>query len=131
MRDLMMEMYTAFSANADISEHVQDIRFFEFPNANDIVVGEPVIVIDDLMAPLPSDFGDNQYMSYQYLFQVDLFMKNDSSINSRLLSTRLILIIQEIMWLMGFHVNMSGKPEYDSDFEMYRSTITFRTKKYK
>ncbi len=36
MRDLMMEMYEAFKADSELSQHVKDIRFFTYPNANDV-----------------------------------------------------------------------------------------------
>lgn len=129
MRDLMMEMYTAFMNDELLSEHIESIRFFDYPNANDVT--EPIIVIDDLSTPIPSDFGDNDYLSHQFIYQVDLFIKQNESINGRLLSTRLIQRVQRIMWdEFNFHVSMSGKPDYLKDFNLFRTTISFKGKIY-
>lgn len=125
----MMEMYEAFKADKELSEHVKDIRFFTYPNANDIT--KPVIVIDDLTTPIPKDFADDDNLTYQYLYQIDLFIKQNSNVNGRLLSNRLILRIQRIMYeQFRFTVNSSGKPEYISDFNLYRSTLSFTGKIY-
>ena len=130
MRDLMMEMYEAFKADKELSEHVTDIRFFTYPNANDVKA--PVIVIDDLTTPIPKDFADDDYLTYQYLYQIDLFVKQNSNVNGRLLSNRLIYRIQRIMYeQFRFTVNSSGKPEYISDFNLYRSTLSFTGKIYR
>lgn len=129
MRDLMMEMYTAFMNDELLSEHIESIRFFDYPNANDVT--EPIIVIDDLSTPIPGDFGDNDYLSHQFIYQVDLFIKQNESINGRLLSTRLIQRVQRIMWdEFNFHVSMSGKPDYLKDFNLFRTTISFKGKIY-
>lgn len=129
MRDLMMEMYEAFKADKELSEHVKEIRFFTYPNANDVKA--PVIVIDDLTTPIPKDFADDDYLTYQYLYQIDLFVKQNNNVNGRLLSNRLIYRIQRIMYeQFRFTVNSSGKPEYISDFNLYRSTLSFTGKIY-
>jgi hypothetical protein len=129
MADLMMGMYEAFKNDPELSQHVKIIKFFDYPNANDIK--DPIIVIDDLTTPIPQDFADNDYLSHQFIFQVDLFVKQNTGINGRLLSSRLILRVQRIMWeVFGFSVNMSGKPEYLKDFNLYHQTITFTGKKY-
>ena len=126
----MMEIYDALKADEEISQHVKLIRFFDYPNANE--VKEPIIVIDDLSTPIPSDFADDDNLTYQYIYQVDLFIKQNSNNNGRLLSNRLILRIQRIMReQFSFSVNSSGKPEYIKDFNLYRSTLSFTGKKYK
>lgn len=130
MRDLMMEMYTAFKADEELSQYVKDIRFFEYPNAN--AVSNPTIVIDDLTTPIPKDFADDDNLTYQYIYQIDLFVKQNSNVNGRLLSNRLIYRIQRIMYeKFRFTVNSSGKPEYIQDFKLYRSTLSFTGKIYK
>lgn len=125
-----MEMYEAFKADKELSEHVKDIRFFTYPNANDVT--KPVIVIDDLTTPIPGDFADDDNLTYQYLYQIDLFVKQNSNVSGRLLSNRLILRVQRIMYeQFRFTVNSSGKPEYNADFNLYRSTLSFTGKIYR
>lgn len=129
MRDLMMEMYEAFRKDEELSKYIKSIKFFDYPNANAIT--EPILVIDDLVSPIPGTFADNDYLTYQNIYQVDLFIKQNSNINGRLLSTRLIQHVQRIMWeQFGFGVNSSGKPEYIKDFNLYRQTISFTGKIY-
>lgn len=128
MRD-MMEMYNAFLADAELSEHISAIRFFDYPNANEIV--EPIIVIDDLMTSLPSNFADNDYLSFINLYQIDVFVKQSDNENGRLLINKLMIRIQRIMWdEFGFHVSMSGKPDYIKDFNLFRQTVTFKGSSY-
>lgn len=128
MRDLMMEFYNAFKNDSLLSEHVSSIRFSDYPNANDIT--SPVIVIDDLTTPIPSDFADNENLTHQFIYQIDLFVKQ-SSANGRLLINRLILRVQEIMLKQfSFVVNMAGKPDYNKEFNLFRSSVSFTAKKY-
>lgn len=129
MRDLMMEFYDVFNNDPVVSQHVSSIRFSDYPNANDITT--PVIVIDDLSTPIPGDFADDDNLTYQYIYQIDLFVKQSNE-NGRLLSNRLILRIQRIMReQFDFKVNMSGKPDYNKEFNFFKSTVSFTGKKYK
>lgn len=129
MIDLMMEIYRAFREDEELSPHIESISFFDYPNANEIT--RPIIVIDDLTTPIPTDFADDDYLSHTYIYQIDLFIKQNNNENGRLLSSRLILRIQKIMWeQLGFHVSMSGKPDYLKDFNLFRTTISFSGKKY-
>ncbi|WP_337227952.1 hypothetical protein [Staphylococcus succinus] len=130
MKDMMMEMYNAFKSDSEISKHVSSIRFADYPNANDVT--NPVIVIDDLTTPIPGDFADNEYLTYQFIYQVDLFVKQNMNENGRLLSNRLILRIQTIMWeQFGFPVSASGKPIYNKEFNLFTQSISFTGKIYK
>lgn len=130
MPDMMMEIYNALKNNAQIADNVKVIKFFDYPNANE--VKEPIIVIDDLSTPIPSDFADDDNLTYQYIYQIDVFVKNAPNINARLLSSGLVLSIQSVMWNeFKFGVNSSGKPEYIKDFNLYRQTLSFTGKIYK
>lgn len=131
MQDLMMNFYNALINDPEINQYVskENIKFFDYPNANEIK--DVVIVIDDLMSPLPSDYADNDNLTYEFLYQIDVFVKQNKNTNGRLLSNRLILRVQRILWeQFGFGEMSSNKPEYIKDFNIYRQSKTFNGKQY-
>ncbi|MCG2355698.1 hypothetical protein K4S27_11205 [Staphylococcus epidermidis] len=131
MKDLMMTFYNALINDPEIKQYVskENIKFYDYPNANEIK--DVVIVIDDLMSPLPSDYADNDNLTYEFLYQIDVFVKQNKNTNGRLLSSRLILRVQRILWeQFGFGEMSSNKPEYIKDFNIYRQSKTFNGKQY-
>lgn len=132
MNDLMMDFYNAFIKDEELSRYIDSnsIKFFEYPNANSIK--NVIIVIDELTAPIPRDYADNNNLTYEFAYQIDVFVKNDSNKSGRLLSNRLILRVQKILWeVFGFGEFDSSKPEYMSDFSLFRQTKKFKGKQYK
>lgn len=98
-----MKIYDAIIDNKEIMNHVQknNIKFFDYPNAQEIK--DVVIVIDPLDTPTPTDFGDNDNLTYEYFYQIDVFVKQKQGVNGRMLSDRLVFLIQRIMWeVLGF-----------------------------
>lgn len=131
MRDIIIEIYEALSSNSELSEHIQanDIKFSIYPNARDIT--SSCIVVDTLDYGNPDDYADNKNLTYKEMYQVDLFIKQNKGINGRLLSNRLILIIQEVLEGIGLSVSTRFKPEYVKDFNLYRQTTRFVVKQYR
>lgn len=131
MRDIIIEIYEALSSNSELSEHIQanDIKFSIYPNAQDIT--SSCIVVDTLDYGNPDDYADNKNLTYKEMYQVDLFIKQNKGINGRLLSNRLILIIQEVLEGIGLSVSTRFKPEYVKDFNLYRQTTRFVVKQYR
>jgi len=131
MKDLMTEMYNVFLKDDVISQYVdkQAIKFITYPNANDIK--NTIIVIDDLQSPVPKDFADDDNLTYEYAYQVDVFVKQNSNTNSRLLCERLILRIQRIVWQqLGFVEISSAEPQFNEEHAFYRRTKVFKGKQY-
>ena len=131
MKDLMTEMYNVFLKDDVISQYVdkQAIKFITYPNANDIK--NTMIVIDDLQSPTPRDYADNDNLTYEYAYQIDVFVKQNSNFNSRLLCERLILRVQRIMWTeFGFGEIDSLRPTYDNEYGLYRRAKVFKGKQY-
>lgn len=132
MQDMMMELYTAFLDDPVISKHIKanDVKFFDYPNANDIK--NNVIVIDEIISPSMQNFADDNPLTYEYIFQVDVFVKqNSNNVNGSLLSRELILRISKIMWQQfGFGEFDSFNPEYLKDFSLYRTSKQYRGRKY-
>lgn len=126
-----MKIYEAIIDNKEIMNHVQknNIKFFDYPNAQEIK--DVVIVIDPLDTPTPTDFGDNDNLTYEYFYQKDVFVKQKQGVNGRVLSDRLVFLIQRMMWeVLGFGETSSIKPEYIKEFSIYRQAKRFEGKQY-
>lgn len=131
MDDITMKIYEALINNEEIMKIVtkNNIKFFDYPNAQEIK--DIVIVIDPLDTPKPDDFADNDNLTYEYLYQIDVFVKQNKGINGRVLSDRLVFLIQRIMWeVLGFGETSSIKPEYIKEFNIYRQAKRFEGKQY-
>ncbi|MBF7028932.1 MAG: hypothetical protein ABC378_12990 [Staphylococcus pseudoxylosus] len=132
MRDLMMEMYEKFVNDPVISKHIKqnDIKFYTYPNAKDIK--NALIVIDEIISPTTNNFADNNPLTYEYVFQIDIFIKqNSNNVNGSLVSRELILRISKIMWqTFDFAEFNSMKPEFIEDFNLYRQSKQFKGRKY-
>lgn len=131
MEDIMMKIYNAIIDNQEIMQNVNksDIKFYDYPNAQEIT--NTCIVIDPLDTPKPTDFGDDDNLAYEYLYQVDIFVKQNKGVNGRVLSDRLVFLLQRIMWeQLGFGETSSIKPEYIKDFKLYHQAKRFEGKQY-
>lgn len=131
MEDITEKIYQAIITNKEIMSYVnhEDIKFFDYPNANEIYGN--VIVIDPLDTPTPTDFGDDDNLTYEYFYQVDVFVKNKPNMNGRVVSDKLIFLIQRIMWeQLGFGETSSVKPEYIKEFNLYHQAKRFEGKQY-
>lgn len=131
MDDIIMKIYEALINNEEIMKLVSknNIKFFDYPNAQEIK--DIVIVIDPLDTPKPDDFADNDNLTYEYLYQIDVFVKQNKGVNGRVISDRLVFLIQRIMWeVLGFGETSSIKPEYIKEFSIYRQAKRFEGKQY-
>ncbi|ASE37788.1 hypothetical protein CD039_01650 [Staphylococcus argensis] len=131
MEDMMMRIYKLMLDNEKIMKSVNKnaIKFYDYPNAQEIT--DVSIVIDPIDTPKPEDFADDDNMTYEYLFQIDVFVKQKSGINGRLLADDLIFQIQRMMWdVLGFGETSSIKPEYIKDFKIYHQAKRFEGKQY-
>lgn len=131
VEDVTQKIYQAIIANKEIMSYVnhEDVKFFDYPNANEI--DGNVIVIDPLDTPTPTDFGDDDNLTYEYFYQVDVFVKNKPNMNGRVVSDKLIFLIQRIMWeQLGFGETSSVKPEYIKEFNLYHQAKRFEGKQY-
>lgn len=131
MDDITIKIYEALINNEEIMKLVprNNIKFFDYLNAQEIK--DIVIVIDPLDTPTPSDYADNNNLTYEYFYQIDVFVKQKQGVNGRVLSDRLVFLIQRIMWeVLGFGETSSIKPEYIKEFSIYRQAKRFEGKQY-
>lgn len=128
----MLEMYEAFSNDPVISKYLKQdsIKFFDYLSVNDIK--NNVMVIDEVISPSFQGYADNQPLAYEYVFQVDVFVKqNSNNVNGSLLCRELILRVQKVMWqVFEFSEFNSMKPEHIKDYNLYRTSKQFRGRKY-
>ena len=77
MEDMTIKIYEAIKNNEEFMSHVNesDIKFFDYPNAQEIK--NIAVVIDPLDTPKPRNFGDNDNLTYEYLYQIDVFRSEE------------------------------------------------------
>lgn len=131
MKDFYYEIYSALMSDDVISKYINNdnFSFFIYPNANNVI--DHTIVIDEVFSPQATDFADDNPMTYEYLLQIDVFIKQKNNVNGSLLSRELILRVSKIMWeKFGFGEFNSFKTEYYNDFNLYHASKQFRGKNY-
>ena len=129
MDDITMKIYQAIIDNKEIMEHVpkNNIKFFDYPNAQEIK--DVVIVIDPLGQDTPTNFGDDFPIIFEDLYQIDVFVKQRTNINARLIAKDITFEIAKTLRMINIYdTGGSIKPEYIKDFNIYRQTKRFEAK---
>ena len=123
MEDITTKIYDAIINNEEIMKHVpkNNIKFFDYPNAQEIK--DIVIVIDPLDTPKPDDFADNDNLTYEYLYQIDVRGPNYDVV--KLLQEE----IRQTLWSIGFK-QVDGTDEYDTDLKLYMDARRYRGNPY-
>lgn len=121
--DMMMKLYDALIADDYIKQQATGrIKFYEYPETGNLA--GPFIIIDSLSPPLDSDYGDDEPIAEEYLYQVDVWTKN------RTTTKELAGRVKKILRDNGFYVFAGGVDEYDRDTKIYRDARRFRGKAY-
>ncbi len=100
-----------------------NIKFYEYPEAKD--VEETHIIIDPLDVPKPDDYADNEWLTEDHLYQIDVWSKDMAE------RDEIAKRIQRIMWKELSFRQVGGLPEYDSDLDIYRDARRYRSKAYR
>jgi hypothetical protein len=120
---MINKIYDALKADPLIQEKVGNrIKFYEYPSTKN--VSGPVIVIEPLDTPIPSDFADNKWLTDDYLYQIEVWSKVMSDTKS--IAER----IRQVMWSINFGQSGGGIDEWDKDFGIYRDARRYRGKVY-
>jgi hypothetical protein len=99
------------------------IKFYEYP-PTDKVQGV-YIVIDPVEPPRPGDYADNQWLTEEHFFQIDVWSKNMDDTKA------VAKEVQKIMWKeLGFGLDSPGPDEYDKDTGIYRDARRYIGKEY-
>lgn len=93
------------------------IKFYEYPETGDM--NGPYIIIDPLATPRPVRTGDNKRIVYEYFYQIDVWSKSLDDTN------KIMEIVSDILWNIGFGENGGGVDEYDSDTAIHRQAKRF------
>lgn len=94
------------------------IKFYIYPATGD--VNGAYIVIDPLMFPLPSAFGDNETLAVTHLYQIDVWTKTRKQ--KDVITKKVI----DVMKSIGYGTVSGGVDEYDAPTGIYRTAIRYR-----
>ncbi|AQL56417.1 hypothetical protein [Abyssicoccus albus] len=133
MIDILMKIYEVIKSDDKLSELLdqkEEIFFNRYPEVESIE--GPCIIIDDIITPMPKEYADNNYMTHNYIVQIDVYTKVNVGINARLLRDEITERIIEVLKqeLSVDHIS-SGQPEYDDEYQIYRSSNRFEGTFYK
>lgn len=119
--DVEMIIYDALLTDSYIGEQTSGrIKFFEYPESSSLE--EPFIIIEPLDVPAPSDYADETWLTYDCLYQIEVWTKN------RTITKELGKKVHQVMWKLGFRQN-GGISEYDSG--IFRDARRFGGKLYR
>ena len=111
--DFLATIYNTLVADEYIANTAKDrIKYYEFPETGDVTA--PFIIIDPLDVPLPKNFADNTWLTWDCLYQVEVWSKSRAT--TRDLSDQ----ISKVLWQAGFSQG-SGVDEWDKDTRIFRN----------
>lgn len=119
--DVEMIIYNALRMDPYIEEQASGrIKFYEYPESGSLE--EPFIIIDPIDIPKPADLADDTWLTYDCLYQIEVWTK-DRSITKTLGEK-----VHQVLWKLGFKQN-GGLSEYESG--IFRDARRFRGKLYR
>ncbi|MCH4435679.1 hypothetical protein [Staphylococcus haemolyticus] len=123
MIDILNTIYSVLKNDEKLMEllNVNNIKFNDYPDVKDIT--QPYVVIDDFDDPIPELHYDGDRVAYNYIVQIDVFVKANDSYNARLRRNEISQRISDLLWkeLKAGQTSNLGN-EYDKQFALYRST---------
>jgi hypothetical protein len=120
--DVLPIVYNALISDEIISaEAAGRIKYYELPENLPIAEGV-YIMIQPLDVPTPAEFGDDLYLKYEVLLQIETWSKSRSS--TKTIADR----IEAVLWDLGL-LQTGGLDEYDS--EIFRDARRYRGKLYR
>lgn len=121
--DMMMFIYEALMADDYIKQQASGrIKFYIYPESASMT--QPHIVIDSLSPPLDSDYADNEPLTEEYLYQIDVWTKN------RLITKELAKRVKKALRKAGVVYIPGGVDEYDKETGIYRDARRYKGKTY-
>ncbi|WP_180529986.1 hypothetical protein [Staphylococcus haemolyticus] len=123
MIDILNTIYSVLKNDEKLTKllNVNNIKFNDYPDVKDIT--QPYVVIDDFDDPIPKLHYDGDRVAYNYIVQIDVFVKANDSYNARLRRNEISQRISDLLWkeLKAGQTSNLGN-EYDKQFALYRST---------
>lgn len=123
MIDILNTIYSVLKNDEKLTKllNVNNIKFNDYPDVKDIT--QPYVVLDDFDDPIPELHYDGDRVAYNYIVQIDVFVKANDSYNARLRRNEISQRISDLLWkeLKAGQTSNLGN-EYDKQFALYRST---------
>lgn len=120
--DILVEIYDILLENEYIKEHAEGhIKFYEYPQVKE--VDNPKIIIDPIDTSTPSDYADDNWLTYDYTIQIEVWSKD------RKKTDEIANEIRNVMWeKLGFHQKAGPKGFEDG---VFRDARRYRGKIYR
>jgi Protein of unknown function (DUF3168) len=121
---MIYKVHEALKTSPLIQQKVGNrIKFYEYPpTAN---MQGVYIVIDPVEPPRPGDYADNQWLTDEYFYQIDVWSKKLDDTQS------VAKEVRQVMWeVLGFAQDSAGPDEFDKDTGIYRDARRYRGKEY-
>lgn len=123
MIDILNTIYSVLKNDEKLMKllNVNYIKFNDYPDVKDIT--QPYVVLDDFDDPIPELHYDGDRVAYNYIVQIDVFVKANDKYNARLRRNEISQRISDLLWkeLKAGQTSNLGN-EYDKQFALYRST---------
>ncbi|OFP08184.1 hypothetical protein [Staphylococcus sp. HMSC078B01] len=123
MIDILNTIYSVLKNDEKLMKllNVNNIKFNDYPDVKDIT--QPYVVLDDFDDPIPELYYDGDRVAYNYIVQIDVFVKANDKYNARLRRNEISQRISDLLWkeLKAGQTSNLGN-EYDKQFALYRST---------
>lgn len=127
MIDILNTIYSVLKNDEKLTKllNVNNIKFNDYPDVKDIT--QPYVVIDDFDDPIPELHYDGDRVAYNYIVQIDVFVKANDSYNARLRRNEISQRISDLLWkeLKAGQTSNLGN-EYDKQFALYRSIRRYK-----
>lgn len=120
---MIWDIYNALISDEYINGIVKNnIKFYEYPEAKN--VKETHIIIDPIGVPKPGDYADDEWLTDDCMFQIDVWSKDKTERDAIASKVRMI------MWRLNYRQS-DGMDEYDGDYDVYRDARRYRGKSYR
>ncbi|WP_051405042.1 tail completion protein gp17 [Bacillus cihuensis] len=120
--DILSLIYNALIADEYIrTQALERIKYYEYPETGNVTA--PYIVIDPIDAPDPSDYADDTWLTYDCLFQIEVWSRNRTDTNT------VADKIRDVMWKQFGFKQQTGPQEYDDG--IFRDARRYRGKIYR
>lgn len=120
MIDYSLEIHKLLTTDVQTKRVFKDrVWLMEYPDVE--TIKEPYIVISELMEPESLTHGDDITINHIHLLQVDIFIPSSDEYNGYHLCRDMSVYINQLIkdkLKLGNIAN--SKPEYDSDYKIYR-----------
>ena len=126
--DVLETVYNALKSDSFISKEVGNrIKYYDYPASGGNI--SPTIVLEEVDAPKPGDYADNQWLTDDYYVHIEVWVKGNGGRKKR---DEIAARIRKIMWgKLGFHQAGSMPPEWDEDTNTFRDARRYRGKAYR